>query len=229
MSKRGLVWLFAALMALAIVATGMDADARSRHRGGQQGTPGQFDFYVLSLSWSPSFCATNGDRRGSDEQCNRGRPFAFVVHGLWPQYERGFPQRCGEAPWIDRELIRSMTDIMPAYGLVLHEWKTHGTCSGLSGEDYFKAVRRAYEHVKIPQRFVRINDYLTVSPDEVERAFIESNPGLAGDMVSVTCDSRHLREVRVCMSKDLKFRACPETDRRACRTPQIVMPPVRGG
>lgn len=229
MSKRGLVWLFAALTALAIVAPGQDADARSRHRGGQEGTPGQFDFYVLSLSWSPSFCETGGGRRGSDEQCNRGRPFAFVVHGLWPQYERGFPQRCGEAPWIDRELIRSMTDIMPAYGLVLHEWKTHGTCSGLSGEDYFKTVRRAYEHVKIPERFVRINDYLTVSPDEVERAFIEANPGLAGDMVSVTCDSRRLREVRVCMGKDLKFRACPETDRRACRNPQIVMPPVRGG
>lgn len=229
MSKRGLVWLFAALTALAIAAPGQDADARSRHRGGQEGTPGQFDFYVLSLSWSPSFCETGGGRRGSDEQCNRGRPFAFVVHGLWPQYERGFPQRCGEAPWIDRELIRSMTDIMPAYGLVLHEWKTHGTCSGLSGEDYFKTVRRAYEHVKIPERFVRINDYLTVSPDEVERAFIQANPGLADDMVSVTCDSRRLREVRVCMGKDLKFRACPETDRRACRNPQIVMPPVRGG
>jgi len=218
-----------ALIALAALVLTQDADARSRHRGGQQGTPGEFDFYVLSLSWSPSFCETNGDRRGSDEQCKRGRPFAFVVHGLWPQYERGFPRNCGEAPWIDRELIRSMTDIMPAYGLVLHEWKTHGTCSGLSGEEYFKTVRRASERVKIPARFVLINDYLTVSPGEVERAFVEANPGLADDMVAVTCDRRRLREVRVCMSKDLKFRACPETDRHACRSPQIVMPPVRGG
>ncbi len=224
--KRAFAFVFAVFAALVLA---QDAGARSRHRGGQQGTPGEFDFYVLSLSWSPTFCESNSGRRGSGEQCNRERPYAFVVHGLWPQYDRGFPQNCGEAPWIDRELIRSMTDIMPAYGLVLHEWKTHGTCSGLSADDYFKTVRQASERVKIPARFVRINDYVTVSPEEVERAFIEANPGLADNMIAVTCDSRRLREVRVCMSKDLKFRACPETDRHACRNPRIVMPPVRGG
>jgi ribonuclease T2 len=224
--KRALAFV---IVILAALMAARDTDARSRHRGGHQGTPGEFDFYVLSLSWSPSFCETSGGRRGSEEQCSRGRPFAFVVHGLWPQYERGFPQNCGEAPWIDRELIRSMTDIMPAYGLILHEWKTHGTCSGLDAEQYFRTVRRAREHVKIPARFVRINDYLTVSPDEVERAFIEANPGLAGDMISVTCDRRWLREVRVCMTKDLAFRACPDAERQACRNPSVVMPPVRGG
>lgn len=226
MAKRIFAVLFAAAVVFALVQS---ANARSRQHHGEQSTPGQFDYYVLSLSWSPSFCESNSGRnRNSDEQCNRGRPYAFVVHGLWPQYERGFPQNCGEAPWIDRELIRSMTDIMPAYGLVLHEWKTHGTCSGLSGQDYFRLVRRANEHVKIPPRFVRVNDYLTVSPNEIERAFIESNPGLAGDMVSVTCDRRHLREVRICMNKDLSFRACPDAERRACRSPEVVMPPVRG-
>ena len=229
MPKRVFVLAVAAFAVFASVAASQNAEARSRQHRGEQGTPGQFDYYVLSLSWSPSFCeSSSGRNRNSDEQCNRGRPYAFVVHGLWPQYERGFPQNCGEAPWIDRELIRSMTDIMPAYGLVLHEWKTHGTCSGLSGEDYFRLVRRANEHVKIPPRFVRVNDYLTVSPNEIERAFIDSNPGLADDMVSVTCDRRHLREVRICMNKDLSFRACPDAERRACRSPEVVMPPVRG-
>lgn len=239
MPKRFLVWGLAALTSitvsifisiLAAIPASQHAEARSRYAR-ESGTPGQFDFYVLSLSWSPSFCESNSARnnsRGSDEQCNRGRPYAFVVHGLWPQYERGFPQNCGKPQWVDRELIRSMTDIMPAYGLVLHEWKTHGTCSGLSPDAYFRLVRRASEHVKIPPRFVRVNDYLMVSPDEVERAFIESNPGLADDMVSVTCDRRHLREVRVCMNKDLSFRACPEGERRACRSQKVVMPPVRG-
>ena len=231
MPRRIFVWAVAAIASLFIaIAAGPNAEARS-HYSRDGGTPGRFDFYVLSLSWSPSFCESNGGRNGNrnnDEQCNRGRPYAFVVHGLWPQYERGFPQNCGPAQWIDRELIRSMTDIMPAYGLVLHEWKTHGTCSGLSPEAYFRLVRRASERVKIPPRFVRVNDYLTIAPDEVERAFIESNPGLAGDMVSVTCDRRHLREVRVCMNKDLSFRACPEAERRACRSPKVVMPPVRG-
>lgn len=199
-----------------------------RHHDPRQGTPGQFDFYVLSLSWSPSFCETDGAGR-NDEQCRRGRPFAFVVHGLWPQYDRGFPQNCERpAPWIDSGLIRSMLDVMPARQLVIHEWRTHGTCSGLTAEKYFETVRSAYQRVKIPERFQRINDYTMVSPDEIEEAFTAANPGLARNMISVTCDSRHLREVRVCMGKDLAYRACPETDRRACRTPRVVMPPVRG-
>lgn len=198
-------------------------------RGAQKGTPGQFDFYVLSLSWSPSFCEGNNDRR-HNEQCNGSRPYAFVVHGLWPQYERGFPQNClRPAPWIDKKLIRSMLDIMPAYGLVLHEWRTHGTCSGLPAQRYFDMVRSANEHVKIPARFARINNYTMVSPDEVERAFIDANPGLMNDMLSVTCDSRRLREVRVCMDKNLRFRACPQAEHHACRNPRIVMPPIRGG
>lgn len=229
MLNRAAAFIVIALVAIAGFAID-EAGARSRHRGGHQGTPGQFDFYVLSLSWSPSFCESGGGRGNSDEQCKRGRPFAFVVHGLWPQYERGFPQNCEQpAPWVDQKLIRSMLDIMPAYGLVIHEWRAHGTCSGLDAEAYFKTVRSASEHVKIPARFSRINDYIMVSPEEVEQAFIEANPGLAPDMISVTCDSRRLREVRVCMNKDLSFRACPETDARACHNPRITMPPVRGG
>jgi ribonuclease T2 len=201
-----------------------------RRGGSHQGTPGVFDFYVLSLSWSPSFCESGGGRRGNNEQCDHERPFAFVVHGLWPQYERGFPENCIQpAPWIESTLIRSMLDLMPARKLVIHEWQAHGTCSGLEAERYFATVRSAREKIKIPERFVRLNDYTMVSPDEVEDAFIAANPGLAHDMVAVTCSGRYLSEVRVCMGKDLAFHACPETDRRACRNPRVVMPPVRGG
>ena len=46
---------------------------------------------------------------------------------------------------------------------------------------------------------------------------------------AVICDQRRLSEVRICLSKDLQFRACEEIDRRACRREQVVMPPVRGG
>jgi len=231
---RAIIFALLALALSSAVAIAQDSRGENyqeprRHRGSQQGTPGQFDFYVLSLSWSPSFCETGGNDR-NNEQCSRGRPFAFVVHGLWPQYDRGFPQNCERpAPWIDSGLIRSMLDVMPARQLVIHEWRTHGTCSGLTADKYFETVRNAYRRVKIPERFVRINDYTMVSPDEVEEAFATANPGLVRDMISVTCDNRHLREVRVCMSKDLAFRACPEIDRRACRNPRVVMPPVRGG
>jgi len=197
--------------------------------GSHQGKPGEFDFYVLSLSWSPSFCETGGKRR-ANEQCGGGRPYAFVVHGLWPQYERGYPENCTDpAPWIENKLVRSMLDLMPAKKLVIHEWQTHGTCSGLDADRYFATVRNAREKVNIPERFVRLNGYLMVAPSEVEDAFIAANPGLAHDMIAVTCSRRYLSEVRICMSKDLGFRACPENERRACRNPRVAMPPIRGG
>src|ERR1700719_2596374 len=173
-------------------------DTGRRHNS-HQGTPGEFDFYVLSLSWSPSFCESGG-RRGGNEQCDGERPFAFVVHGLWPQYDRGFPENCIQpAPWVQSKLIRSMLDLMPARKLVIHEWQTHGTCSGLDAERFFATVRTAREKINIPPRFVRLNDYTMVSPDEVEDAFIAANPGLAHEMIAVTCNRRYLSEVRICM------------------------------
>lgn len=192
--------------------------------------PSKFDFYVLALSWSPSYCEAEGDRRGGDAQCERGRPFSFVVHGLWPQYERGSPRSCIEpAPRIANSLIDSMLDLMPARGLIIHQWRTHGTCAGLRADRYFETVRRARTRVEIPQRFHRLNQYTMVSPNEVESAFLAANPDLKSDMIAVTCDNRRLREVRICMNKDLSFRTCEEIDRRACRIPRVVMPPVRGG
>jgi ribonuclease T2 len=214
--------VFAALAILTAYAPAAVAQVRNE--------PGKFDFYVLALSWTPSYCEAEGDRRDGDEQCRRGRPFSFVVHGLWPQYERGFPRSCVEpAPRIAIGLIDSMLDLMPARGLVIHQWRTHGTCSGLVPDRYFDAVRAARERVTIPEQFHRLDKYMMVSPGEVEAAFLAANPDLKPDMIAVTCDDRRLREVRICMNTDLAFRYCDEINRRACRTPRVVMPPVRGG
>jgi ribonuclease T2 len=194
----------------------------------QRGEPGRFDFYVLALSWSPSYCEAEGDRRHGDEQCRRGRPYAFVVHGLWPQYDRGYPRACVDpAPRIPNSMIDAVRDLMPARGLVIHQWRTHGTCSGLDGEDYFAKLRAARERVVIPESYRRVSKFMMVAPDDVEEAFLAANSGLEAEMIAVTCDTRRLREVRICMNRDLTFRACPETDRRGCRMPRIVMPPVR--
>ncbi|WP_018184277.1 ribonuclease T2 family protein [Kaistia granuli] len=190
-------------------------------------TPGDFDFYVLSLSWSPTYCQDRG--RSDRIQCGGPRPFAFVVHGLWPQYERGSPRNCDAGPrsGLPRRLVDSMLDIMPSPSLVRHEWRTHGSCSGLEPVDYFELTRQANEAVRIPDKFVDVTDYLTVSPNEVEAAFIAANPGLRRDAIAVSCDSRRLKEVRICMTRDLRFRACAEVDRKACRNNRLTMPPVR--
>ena len=194
----------------------------------RQNEPGKFDFYVLTLSWSPSFCDAAGERAQGQPECG-ARPYAFVVHGLWPQYEKGFPEYCQvPAPRLDRGMVSSMLDIMPAPRLIFREWDRHGTCSGLSARGYFDTVRKARAVVKIPAEYIDLKAPLTVTPGEVEQAFVKANPGLSPAAIAVGCDRDRLREVRVCMSKELAFRDCEGVDRRACRRDKIVMPPVRG-
>jgi ribonuclease T2 len=217
---------------LLIVAVGAGASVSASAQDRRQNTPGEFDFYVLSLSWSPSFCEGTAERgnggRSQQLQCG-GRPFSFVVHGLWPQYERGFPEYCDRDSWLDRNIMTSMLDLMPAPGLIFNEWKKHGTCAGLGPRPYFETIRKARAAVKIPPEFLNLTDPKTVTPSEVEEAFIKVNPGLNDAAISITCNRTRLSEVRICMSKDLQFRACEELERRGCRRDQVTMPPVRGG
>jgi ribonuclease T2 len=198
----------------------------------RQSTPGEFDFYVLSLSWSPSFCESAEERGGgrrSQAQCG-GRPFSFVVHGLWPQYEHGFPEYCQRpSPRLNRNIMTSMLDLMPAPGLIYNEWDKHGTCSGLSERAYFETIRKARAVIKIPPDFLQLSEPRTIAPADIEEAFIKANPGLSSSAIAVTCNRSRLSEVRICLSKDLQFRACEEIDRGACRRDQVTMPPIRGG
>ncbi|MBN8921079.1 MAG: ribonuclease T2 [Rhizobiales bacterium] len=194
----------------------------------RQNTPGAFDFYVLALSWSPSFCEASGER-APRQQCGE-RPYSFVVHGLWPQYARGFPEFCQvPAPRVDRNSVTSMLDLMPAPRLVYNEWDKHGTCAGLSARAYFETIRKARAVVKIPEQYLEPQTLLRVSPDEVEEAFVAANKGLPRDAIAVQCDRTRLREVRICMGRDFSFHSCPEIDRRSCRRDRLSMPPVRGG
>src|SRR2546426_3552677 len=149
----------------------------------RQNAPGEFDYYVLSLSWSPSFCEEAEERgnsgRSQQAQCG-GRPFSFVVHGLWPQYEHGFPEYCQRpSPRLDRNIMTSMLDLMPAPGLIFNEWDKHGTCSGLGARAYFESVRKARAAVKIPEEFLQLQESKSISPDAIEAAFIKVNPGLS--------------------------------------------------
>jgi ribonuclease T2 len=197
----------------------------------RQSEPGQFDYYILALSWSPSYCEARQDRarnRSRERQCD-GRPFSFVVHGLWPQYDRGFPSYCQvPPPRLDRNIVGSMLDLMPSPRLIFHEWDQHGTCSGLSQRAYFDGVRKARAAVKIPSEYVELESSTSVTPREVADAFLKANPGLSPRGISVFCDRTWLTEVRICLGKDLSFRDCTETRRRACRLDRARMPAVRG-
>jgi len=225
MRRTGLAACFA-VCAGALLVSPFPASAQGP---AQNAPPGQFDFYVLSLSWSPSFCAAAADdNRSGGAQCG-ARPFSFVVHGLWPQYERGFPEYCETpSPRLYHGIMASMLDLMPAPRLIYNEWDKHGTCSGLSAQDYFDTIRKARAAVNIPPEYNNLQAPLTVSPAQVEDAFVKANPGLTQNGIAVECSRSRMSEVRLCLSKDLKFRDCPEVAKRSCRRDQLVMPPVRG-
>jgi ribonuclease T2 len=203
----------------------------------QRSEPGQFDYYVLALSWSPTYCADGGDKR-DDSQCNgrNGRPYAFVLHGLWPQHERGWPQDCrsSDRGWVPGPVADRMLDIMPSKRLVFQQYRKHGTCSGLGVDGYFKLARQLHDKVKVPPRFQRVTDErLTVGVAELAGEFLAANPGLKPDMLAIQCGGAgsRLREVRVCFSKGGEFRACGrnEDQRRLCSAERMYVPPVRVG
>jgi ribonuclease T2 len=187
------------------------------------GEPGKFDSYLLALSWSPAYCAERGGT-GNDLQCGEGRRFAFVLHGLWPQYDNGrWPQFCSTEPGLPDPKV--MLDIMPAMGLIRNEWQKHGTCSGLGAEGYFAAARKAHGSVRVPARFQAPREYQVISPTLVKKEFLAANPGMPAEALVVQCRSNTLSEVRVCLDKNLKPAACK--GQRGCRAESVRVAPVR--
>ena len=245
-------------------------------QGDRGGMPGDFDYYVLALSWSPTFCSGQGrgdgggrggydgayggdrgagggygygggggydgrgyggrqgyGRRDSEEQCSGTRPYAFILHGLWPQYERGgWPEMCqtGNRPWVPGETIDRMLDIMPSRHLVIQEYKKHGVCSGLDPQGYFDAARRAYGSIRIPGQLQNPAEPLKMAPEDTRKAFLEANPQLGAESIQIVCSRDVLKEVRICLTKDLTPRPCSrnEQNRQSCSYGTLTVPPVRG-
>lgn len=226
--------LLAMSPALAQYGTGPGGRAPYAYQPSGRNEAGRFDYYALVLSWSPTYCA-GLTRNGYDPQCHSrdGRRYAFVLHGLWPQHERGYPENCrtAERPFVPRPTINQMLDIMPSPNLVIHEYRKHGTCSGLAPNDYFAFARKTFERVKIPPRFERPNEAFFVTPGEVVQSFVSINPQLKPDMIAVVCggSGNRMREIRICLDREGAPRACGrnEDQRRLCSADRMYVPPVR--
>jgi ribonuclease T2 len=200
------------------------AAAYSKHHTSNQasqGQPGVFDYYLLTLSWSPEFC--HSPAHAEKPECQSGH-HGFVVHGLWPQYAtRGYPEHCSEAPGLANPA--EVADIMPDAGLVAHEWSTHGTCSGLDAESYFKLLRQAFQSVKVPERFAAPRESSSILPEDVKNEFVKANPSFRAEDMTVSCGNNYLTAVSMCVTKDLKPTACQNV--RDCRANMIRVTPVR--
>lgn len=188
---------------------------------------GEFDYYVMALSWSPNWCAIEGDAKNSP-QCDYGEDHGWVLHGLWPQYHRGWPDYCSTAERNPpRGLTESMADIMGTSGLAWHQWKKHGTCSGLSAEDYYALSREAYESVTRPQVFRKLDKTVRLPASVVEDAFLKANPQLEHDMLTITCRDGFIQEARVCLSRDLTPVPCGRDVSRDCKLESAQFDPLR--
>ena len=190
-------------------------------------TSGDFDYFVLSLGWSPTYCRLEGDARG-DDQCDPRHDYSFTLHGLWPQYESGWPSYCHT---VERDPSRAetaaMADIMGSGGLAWYEWKKHGRCAGLTAHSYFAVSRQAYDNIEIPYVFLNLQKSVKIPAKVVEQAFLEANPGLDASMITITCKAGMVQEARICLTKDLSPRSCGMDAARDCKMPDALMEAVR--
>jgi ribonuclease T2 len=212
-----------ALLIAALLVVQSPADARKKKRT-PSGSP-TFAYYLLTLSWAPDFCAHSSSKNPAE--CGPGKKIGFVVHGLWPQGENGRgPENCGGSP-VSQSIVQSMQNYIPTASLVQHEWKTHGTCSGLSAADYFSNVRKARDSVTIPGDFQSTTQSRTLSPGEIESEFAAANPSFPKQAFRTSCTSGALQEVRICLNKDdLSPRACTSSAGE-CSTASMQVLPVK--
>lgn len=188
---------------------------------------GDFDYYVLALSWTPTWCALEGDDRNSP-QCDAGQGYGFTLHGLWPQYEDGWPSFCPTAARPpSRAETGAMVDIMGSSGLAWHQWRKHGSCTGLSATDYYRLSRLAYERVTRPDLLRRLDRPVRLPAQVIEEAFLEDNPALTDEMLTVTCRAGRVQEVRLCLTRDLDPRACAPDVARDCTLQDALFEPMR--
>lgn len=188
---------------------------------------GEFDYYVLSLSWSPNWCALEGDARRA-EQCDARHDYGWLLHGLWPQYENGWPSYC---PTAHRPPSRGETsaqaDLFGAGGAAWYQWKKHGSCSGLSPQDYYRLARLAYARIARPPVLRKLSKPVRVPAHVIEEAFLKSNPGMVAQQITITCKAGHIQEARICLTRDLELRDCGPDVRRDCRMNDALFAPIR--
>lgn len=188
---------------------------------------GNFDYYLFALSWSPAYCLLQGDQAPQD-QCGYKR-FGFVVHGLWPQFERGYPSNCEpRSQKVPDDMAKKILPIMPSHQLIQHEWAKHGTCSGLSVNDYFNAIDKAYSSVNIPAELKDPQTALRINPKDLSASFQKANPGFPQNSVAINCKSGQLTEIHICLDKQLWARECSsEVLKRQCKNQAVLVTPIR--
>ncbi|MGZ8159640.1 MAG: ribonuclease T2 family protein [Methylobacter sp.] len=185
------------------------------------GQPGKFDYYLLTLSWSPEYCAK---AKHDKLQCGEGKHYGFVVHGLWPQYNKGYPDSCSTTPAVPETVVQQVLPIMPSESLIQHEWEKHGTCSGKTAGEYFGLIENTFHTIKIPAALTNPKQAVKTSAAAIRKQFIDSNPNA---QLAVACKGAYLQEVRLCFGKSMQPTACSSDVRDSCQTSSVTVRPTK--
>lgn len=174
-----------------------------------RGVSGEFDYYILALTWSPQFCAGPKGKQ-APEQCAAPEPRpGFVVNGLWPQYDKGGnPENCQRVEPVAADLVEAIHPIMPGESAIQQAWRKYGSCSGLSADYYFADLRIAFERVKLPDILKQPAGGLMMPAIDAVDRIVEANPDLPHNSIAGVCVKGQLTEVRLCLNKDLEPRTC---------------------
>ena len=185
-----------------------------------------FDYYVLSLSWAPGFCADPANAAANPKECAPGKHTGFVVHGLWPEANAGAnPESCEKTKPVSKAVLNLMAPYMPSPSLVQHEWATHGTCSGLTPADYFTEAIQARVAVQLPVQVTAVDEAVTESPEQIESQFAGANPSFPVKAFRTACKSGDFVEIRVCFDKNLKGMECTPTVGECGGATERIRPP----
>ncbi len=225
MPRRSLSKMLALGFCLVFAASALAGKHHSQSASSNaDNTAGAFDYYLLVLSWAPEFCATHQPSMSSSE-CDPNRHYGFVVHGLWPQNNDGsWPKDCGSAQPVSSEIVREMLPIMPARGLIQHEWATHGTCSGISSQQYFGDIQQLYKSIKVPPEYQHPSAQFSAAPSDIEQKFARAN-GAPQSAFRVSCSGPAFIAIEACFDKNLKYRDCGSSVKQ-CRAPQVKVLPT---
>ncbi|KAF0719948.1 Aste57867_669 [Aphanomyces stellatus] len=173
-----------------------------------------FDFYMLSQSWEPAFCAT-----GNFPGCATPSPFMrtnLIIHGLWPDNNDGtYPSFCSNTTLSQDDINSVGVSTLQQYWpdvktggttFVSNEWLKHGTCSGLNGAAYLQAAVNTEK---------RIGTSSVISKSvgkSVDAALIQAS---YDKLVGLQCKDGELNEVRSCW--DLSFNQINCIDVGTCK------------
>jgi ribonuclease T2 len=214
----------AIVLCVLLAVSGLAKHKKSGSSSSSGNSAANFDYYLLTLSWAPEFCATNTAGRTSAE-CDPKKHMGLVVHGLWPQDNDGkWPESCSTTPPVASATVDHMMPIMPGQSLIQHEWAKHGTCSGLSTQDYFAAIEKLYTGLHVPEGFKKPSSSAQTNASSVEKEFSSANNAPAGAF-RVSCPQNEFSAVEICLSKDMQYQACPST-LKECHAPKIAVRPV---